>query len=130
MDKHNANLCILQILQKHTAMDPALSQQDVLRYLKEEYDLTIDRRSVKSNIEFLQEAGFEIETRGGYRLLSRQLEDADRSLKQAQETVPAGSVMSKNIMSLSSLTRSPDTIPAATVKLPASRASVFVMCPS
>ena len=77
MDKHNANLCILQILQKHTDMDHALSQQDVLRYLKEEYDLTIDRRSVKSNIEFLQEAGFEIETRGGYRLLSRQLEDAE-----------------------------------------------------
>lgn len=77
MDKHNANLCILQILKKHTDKDHVLSQQEVLRYLKEEYDLTIDRRSVKSNIEFLQEAGYEIETEGGYRLVTRDLEDAE-----------------------------------------------------
>ena len=77
MDKHNANLCILQILKKHTDKDHVLSQQEVLRYLKDEYDLTIDRRSVKSNIEFLQQAGYEIETEGGYRLVTRELEDAE-----------------------------------------------------
>lgn len=77
MDKHNANLCILQILKKHTDKDHVLSQQEVLRCLKDEYDLTIDRRSVKSNIEFLQQAGYEIETEGGYRLVTRELEDAE-----------------------------------------------------
>ncbi len=77
MDKHNANLCILRILQKHTDKDHALTQQSILRLLKEEYDITIDRRSVKSNIEFLQQAGYEIETEGGYRLITRDLEDAE-----------------------------------------------------
>ena len=80
MDKHNVNICILQILKKHTDKDHVLSQQEVLHYLKEEYDLSIDRRSVKSNIEFLQEVGYEIETEGGYRLVTRDLEDAELQL--------------------------------------------------
>ena len=80
MDKHNVNICILQILKKRTDKDHVLSQQEILRYLKEEFDLTIDRRSVKSNIEFLQEAGYEIETEGGYRLVTRDLEDAELQL--------------------------------------------------
>ena len=77
MDKHNTNLYILQILKKYTDKDHVLTQQEVLRYLKQEYDLTIDRRSVKSNIEYLQEAGYEIETDGGYRLITRDLEDSE-----------------------------------------------------
>ena len=77
MDKHNANICILQILQKHTDKDHVLTQQEILRLLEEEYELNLDRRSVKSNIEFLKDAGYEIETEGGYQLITRPLEDAE-----------------------------------------------------
>ena len=80
MDKHNANLCILQILKTYTDKDHTITQQEILHRLKEEYDLSIDRRSVKSNIDFLIAAGYEIETEGGYRLVTRELEDAELQL--------------------------------------------------
>ena len=80
MDKHNANLCILEILRKYTDKDHTITQQEILRRLKDEYDLSIDRRSVKSNIDFLIAAGYEIETEGGYRLITRDLEDAELQL--------------------------------------------------
>ena len=77
MNKHNANICILKILQKYTDEEHSLTQQEILRLLEKEYDLKLDRRSVRSNIEFLQDAGYEIDTDKGYRLITRTLEDAE-----------------------------------------------------
>ena len=77
MDKHNANIAILRLLEKYTDDDHKVSQQEMVQLLKKEYGLEIDRRSVKSNIEFLQEAGYEISTEKGYRLQSRTLENAE-----------------------------------------------------
>ena len=52
---------ILDILKRHSDPEHRLSQKDILRYLREEYEMNADRKSVRRNIEDLLDFGYIIE---------------------------------------------------------------------
>lgn len=52
---------ILDILRKYTDADHRLSQQDILRILREDYHMEIGRKAVKRNLDDLIDCGYEIE---------------------------------------------------------------------
>ena len=52
---------ILDILKKYTDADHRLSQQDILRLLREEYNMEVGRKAVKRNLDDLIDCGYEIE---------------------------------------------------------------------
>ncbi len=76
-NKKMLNMLILDVLKTHSDEDHRLSQQKILKLLKEDYDIECDRRSVKNNIEYLIEMGFDISMDDGYCLLSREFDDAE-----------------------------------------------------
>ncbi len=80
-DKKNLNLIILKILWEHTDENHRLMQQEVRELVKLEYGLEIDRRSVKNNMEALQDmftnTELEISMENGYCLLARDFTDAE-----------------------------------------------------
>lgn len=80
-NKKMLNMLILEILRKHTDENHSLTQQEILKYLRQEYDVECDRRSVKSNVLLLKELGekfdYEIDMEKGYKLLSREFDDAE-----------------------------------------------------
>ncbi|CAK7084910.1 MAG: hypothetical protein BACD_04321 [Bacteroides rodentium] len=71
------NMLILDILKEYSDEEHRLTQQEIIRLLRKNYDMECDRRSVKNNILFLVEMGYEINMEGGYYLEERELEDAE-----------------------------------------------------
>ena len=53
-------LNILQILERHSDVKHRLTQNDILRLLKNEYDMDAERKSITRNIDNLIEAGYDI----------------------------------------------------------------------
>ena len=51
---------ILRILQRHSDAAHPISQKEIIEYLEKEYGMTVDRKAVRRNIDFLIEAGYEI----------------------------------------------------------------------
>lgn len=64
-NKKMLNLLILRILQEHTDEEHRLTQGEIIRLLNLQYGIICDRRSVRSNIQSLQDMGYEIATHGG-----------------------------------------------------------------
>lgn len=58
--KKAAIIRMLQIYLKHGSKTSPLRQTDFVRYLKEEYDIEIERKAVGRNIILLKEMGFDI----------------------------------------------------------------------
>ena len=79
-NKKMLNILILNILRKYSDEDHALNQQEIIRLLKLNYGMECDRRSVKNNIMSLIEMGYDISMVKGYRLLSREFDDAELRL--------------------------------------------------
>lgn len=75
--KKMLNMLILDVLKRYSDQDHKLTQQEIMRILKREFDMDCDRRSVKNNVESLIEMGYEISMDGGYALLERDLDDAE-----------------------------------------------------
>lgn len=75
-DKKLLILQILEILKKETDEEHHLTQTEIVRKLDSKYGAECDRRSVKSNIEALIEAGYDIVCDEGYYLAERELDDA------------------------------------------------------
>ncbi|MCR4770968.1 MAG: WYL domain-containing protein [Oscillospiraceae bacterium] len=59
--KKNMIMNILEILQRYSDEDHRLSQKEIVDILRKEYDMTVERRSIKRNIESLIECGYDIE---------------------------------------------------------------------
>jgi len=80
-NKKMLNMLILQILRNYTDEEHSLTQQEIIKLLKLNYGMECDRRSVKNNVLMLKELGddlgFEISMENGYRLLSREFDDAE-----------------------------------------------------
>ena len=53
-------LCILEILKKHTDVDHTLDQKDILELLRVEYDMEVERKAIRRNIEELIEMEYPI----------------------------------------------------------------------
>ena len=76
--KKLALIRIMQIFQKHSDCYHPLKQDDIARYLHEEYGIEIERKAISRNISLLKEAGFEIESgRSGSYLDERDFTDAE-----------------------------------------------------
>ena len=69
-------ILILEVLRKYSDAEHPLTQQAILRKLKE-YGMDCDRRSVKSNVQYLKDMGYDISMDDGYRLISREFDDAE-----------------------------------------------------
>lgn len=68
----------MQILQKHSDYDHPLTQEDIARYLENDYGIVIERKAVSRNISLLKESGFEIDAnRKGSYLNERDFTDAE-----------------------------------------------------
>ena len=52
----------LDILKKYSDENHRLTQSEILEYLKNDYEMEVDRRTVKSNIMDLIDLGYEIES--------------------------------------------------------------------
>ena len=76
-NKKMLNMLILEILRKYTDEEHSLTQQEILKLLKQNYGMECDRRSVKNNVLSLKEMGYDISMEKGYRLLSREFDDAE-----------------------------------------------------
>ena len=74
-------LRILQVLQEFSDCDHKLRQGDIISLLKVQYDIECERKAVARNIEFLQQAGYDIVTGGdGIYLASRKFEPGELRL--------------------------------------------------
>lgn len=76
-NKKMLNMLILEILRKYSDEDHSLTQQEIIRLLDKNYGMECDRRSVKNNILYLKEMGYDIAMDDGYRLLSREFDDSE-----------------------------------------------------
>ena len=59
-----AILAILQILKKHTDKEHTLSQHGIQKLLASEYEMHVDRKTVRRNLSKLMEYGFPIYYQG------------------------------------------------------------------
>lgn len=80
-NKKMLNMLILEILRNYTDEEHSLTQQEIIKLLELNYGMECDRRSVKNNVlslkEIGEECGFEISMEKGYRLISREFDDAE-----------------------------------------------------
>ena len=76
-NKKMLNMLILDILKRYSDEEHHLTQQEVMKLLKREYGMECDRRSVKNNVDYLNELGYEIPYDDGYWLVTREFEDAE-----------------------------------------------------
>ena len=76
-NKKMLNMLILEVLRKYSDEDHSLTQQEIIKLLRQNYGMDCDRRSVKSNVELLKEMGYDISMENGYRLLSREFDDSE-----------------------------------------------------
>lgn len=76
-NKKMLNMLILDILKEYSDQDHRLTQQEIIRLLKANYDMDCDRRSVKNNVLCLKELGYEISMEDGYYLMEREFDDAE-----------------------------------------------------
>lgn len=76
--KKLALLRILDILKNYSDYDHHLTQDDIIQYLKKDYDLTLERKAVSRNLSLLKEAGVEIDSdRNGSYLAVREFDDTE-----------------------------------------------------
>lgn len=61
---------------KHTP----LTQQDIIRHMREKYEVECERKAVSRNITALMEHGYEIGYRDGYYLMEREFDDSELRL--------------------------------------------------
>lgn len=76
-NKKMLNMLILDILKEYSDNNHRLSQQEIIRLLRLLYGVECDRRSVRNNIDYLTDLGYEIEYDKGYYLMSREFDDAE-----------------------------------------------------
>lgn len=76
-NKKMLNMLILEILRMYSDENHALTQQEIIKLLKQNYGMECDRRSVKNNVESLKEMDYDISMDKGYRLMSREFDDSE-----------------------------------------------------
>lgn len=76
--KKLALIRIWQILREYSDIDHPLTQEDIAKYLENDYGIVIERKAIGRNISLLRESGVEIESlRSGSYLDSREFEDSE-----------------------------------------------------
>ena len=70
-------MLILELLQECSDSEHRLTQAEIIRLLKLKSGIECDRRSVRNNIEYLENFGYDIVQQNGYYLATREFEDAE-----------------------------------------------------
>ena len=70
----------LEVLKKYSDANHHLKQNDIIRYMKLEYDVECERKSVARNISNLQDLGYDIVKDNGYYLADRIFEESELRL--------------------------------------------------
>ena len=79
--KKLALLRIWQILLKHSDFEHPMTQEDIIKYLSNDYGIEIERKAVGKNIADLRDAGIDIAScRAGSYIESREFEDSELKL--------------------------------------------------
>ena len=79
--KKLALLRIWQILLKHSDYDHPLTQEEIIKYLENDYGIEMERKAVGKNIADLRDAGIDIGSRrAGSYIDSREFEDSELKL--------------------------------------------------
>lgn len=79
--KKLAILRIWQILLKYSDYEHPLTQEDIIKHLKNDYEIKMERKAIGKNISDLREAGIDIEScRAGSYIASRDFEDSELKL--------------------------------------------------
>ncbi len=80
-EKKHSTLAILEILKKYSDEDHILSVREICGYLENEYGLTIERRTLYSNIAILKNFGYDIsdfeDNNKGYYLAARSFDKGE-----------------------------------------------------
>jgi predicted DNA-binding transcriptional regulator YafY len=66
---------ILDILRRYSDEDHRLEQKDIVRYLEQDYEMLVDRKSVKRNLMDLVDSGYDIEYSERTRINNRGMEE-------------------------------------------------------
>ena len=78
--KKMLNMLILDILKEYPDSEHRLKQQDIIDLLETNHAMTCERRAIKNNIVSLQEMGYDIASKNGYYLRTREFTDAELRL--------------------------------------------------
>ena len=74
-------ICLLLVLEKYSDENHIMSMQEIQLKMRQCYDITVDRRTIYSAVELLQQLGYDISTYEengrGYYLQSRILEASE-----------------------------------------------------
>lgn len=70
----------LEVLQRYSDENHHLKQNDIIRHLKNDYDVECERKAVARNIASLETMGYEIAKDNGYYLQTRSFEDSELRL--------------------------------------------------
>lgn len=73
-------LYILNILRKYTDQDNRIRQKDIVKLLKDSFNINCERKSIARNINYLIDAGFDIRNEKGYYIVDQQFNDCEISL--------------------------------------------------
>ncbi len=80
-EKKQIALAILEVLKKHSDEEHILSFREIASYLEQEYDLSIERRTLYANIAMLKEFGYDIssydDNAKGYYLAPRRFDRSE-----------------------------------------------------
>ena len=74
------NMLILNVLKEYSDSEHRLLQQDIIDLLESNYGISCERRAVRSNIDSLREMGYDIVSKSGYYLKTREFSDAELRL--------------------------------------------------
>ncbi len=75
--KKNLIIGTLKIFQDYTDINHQLKQQEIIELLDKNFGLKCNRKTLKSNIQSLEEMGYEIKNESGWFLAERDFEDVE-----------------------------------------------------
>ena len=76
--KKMLNILILKVLKEHSDIDHPLTQNEIVKFIEDDYGVTCERHAVSRNISGLQELGYDIiDTGKGYYITEEIFEDAE-----------------------------------------------------
>ncbi|MCD7800925.1 MAG: WYL domain-containing protein [Ruminococcus sp.] len=78
--KKMLNMYILEVLKKYSDSDHHLKQQDIIEYIKQDYNISSERKAISINISRLVEFGYDIVHQNGYYLRERDFDDSELRL--------------------------------------------------
>lgn len=78
--KKMINMYILEVLKKYSDVEHHLKQQDIIDYIKQDYNIDTERKAISINISRLIEFGYDIVRQNGYYLREREFDDSELRL--------------------------------------------------